>query len=120
MLSKKEKLIMYYILEKSGGKSTCLLTPLDLEYALQPKYSANNIEIQAILEGLVQEEYINLVNSDKNGELIYCITILTKGKSFNREQKNIKKSWSTAIVKTILLAVLSFIVGIILKAIFIK
>ena len=55
MLSKKEKLIMYYILEKSGGKSTCLLTPLDLEYALQPKYSANNIEIQAILEGLVQE-----------------------------------------------------------------
>lgn len=119
MLSKKEKLIMYYILEKSGGKSTCLLTPLDLEYALQPKYSANNIEIQAILEGLVQEEYINLVNSDKNGELIYCITILTKGKSFNREQKNIKKSWSTAIVKTILLAVLSFIVGIILKAIFI-
>lgn len=120
MLSKKEKIIMHYILNESGGKSTCLLTPLDLQHALQPKYSPNNIEIQGVLEGLAQEEYINLVNSDKNGELIYCITILQKGKAFVREQKNIKKTWSTAIVRTVLLAVLSFVVGLILKAIFSK
>lgn len=118
MLSRKEKVIMNYILRESSGKTTCLLSPLDLQHSLEPKFSANAVEIQSILEGLAQENYITLVNSDKNGELIYCITILDKGKAFNREQRNIKKSWSAAIFKTVILAILSFIVGLILKALF--
>ncbi len=109
---------MHYILQQSGGKSTCLLSPLDVKHALDPKYSTNDIEVQAILDGLSQENYINLVNSDKNGELIYCITILPKGKAFHREQSNVKKTWSIAIFRTIILAILSFIIGIILKSIF--
>ena len=118
MLSRKEKLIMQYILKESGNKDTCLLLPIDIEHAVAPRYTINQIESQALLDGLVQENYINLVNSDKNGELIYCISILPKGKSFHREQHNIKKSWISAVVKTVLLAILSFIVGVILKAIF--
>ena len=109
---------MQYIIKESGNRDTCLLLPIDFEHALAPKYSISQIEIQALLEGLVSENYINLVNSDKNGELIYCISILPKGKSFHREQKNIKKSWASAVIRTILLAILSFVVGIILKAIF--
>jgi len=118
MLSKKEKVIMHYILATSNGKTTCLLSPLDVQHCLQPKFSVNEIEIQALLEGLSQENYISLVNSDKNGELIYCITILPKGRAFNREQKDIKKTWTAAILKTVILAIISFIVGLILKAIF--
>ena len=118
MLSRKEKMLMQYILKESGNKDTCLLLPIDIEHALAPKYSINQIEAQAILDGLVQENYINLVYSDKNGELIYCISILPKGKSFYREQKNTKKSWAGAVVRTILLAILSFVMGLILKAIF--
>ena len=118
MLSRKEKMIMQYILNASSGKTTCLLSPLDVQHCLEPKYSVNNIEIQALLDGLSQENYISLVNSDKNGELIYCITILPKGKSFHREERNNKKTWTQAIVKTVLLAILSFAVGVILKAIF--
>lgn len=118
MLSKKEKMILQYILKESGKRDTCLLLPIDIEHAVAPKFNINQIEAQALLEGLVQENYINLVNSDKNGELIYCISILPKGKSFYREEKNIKKSWVGAVVRTILLAILSFVVGLILKAIF--
>ena len=51
-------------------------------------------------------------------EAIYCINICSKGKSFTREEHNIKKSWTTAVVRTVLLAILSFVVGLILKAIF--
>ena len=109
---------MQYILKESGNKDTCLLLPIDIEHALAPRYAINQIESQALLDGLVQENYINLVNSDKNGELIYCISILPKGKSFHREQHNIKKSWVSAVLKTVLLAILSFVVGLILKAIF--
>ncbi len=111
-------MIMQYILKESGNRDTCLLQPIDIEYACAPRYNINQIEAQALLDGLVQENYINLVNSDKNGELIYCISILPKGKSFYREEHNIKKSWGNAVVRTILLAILSFIVGVILKAIF--
>ena len=118
MLSRKEKLIMNYILNSSSGKTTCLLSPLDIQHCLEPKYIVNSIETQALLDGLSQENYINVVNSDKNGELIYCITVLPKGKAFHREEKNKKKSWSNAIIRTILLAIISFVVGIILKALF--
>ena len=109
---------MHYILSSSNGKTTCLLSPLDIQHAFEPKYVVNEIEIQALLDGLSQENYITVVNSDKNGELIYCITILSKGKAFTREQKNIKKTWSVALIRTIILAIVSFVVGIILKAIF--
>lgn len=109
---------MQYILKESANRDTCLLLPIDFEHALAPKYSVGHTEIQALLEGLVQENYINLVNSDKNGELIYCISILPKGKSFHREQKNVKRGWWNTIIRTILLAILSFVIGVILKAIF--
>ena len=118
MLSRKEKIVLKYILKESGNRDTCLLLPLDFEHALAPKYNFNQIELQGILDGLVQDNYINLVNSDKNGELIYCISILPKGKSFHREQKHVKKTWVGAVIRTILLAILSFVVGLILKAIF--
>ena len=110
MLSKKEKLLLKYILDVSKEKDSCLLSPDELIHAIEQRYSCNQIELQAFLEGLCQENYISVVNSDKNGKLIYCITILNKGKSFNREEKNIKKSWRNAIIRTVLLAVLSFVV----------
>ena len=109
---------MNYILNSSNGKTTCLLSPLDVQHCLEPKYNVNSIEIQVLLDGLSQENYINVVNSDKNGELIYCITILPKGRAFNREEKNIKKTWSMNIIRTLILAIISFIVTLILKAIF--
>ena len=118
MLSRKEKMIMQYILKECGTKDTCLLLPIDIEHAVEPKFRINQIEAQALLDGLVQENYINLVNSDKNGELIYCISVLPKGKSFHREQHNVKKSWVNAVLRTVLLAILSFVVGLILKALF--
>ncbi len=109
---------MKHLLTVCAEKDTCLLTPLDLCHVFDPKYTVKEIELQSLLDGLSQENYINVVNSDKNGELIYCITILAKGKAFVREEKNIKKTWGVAITRTIILAIISFIVGIILKAIF--
>lgn len=118
MITRKEKILMKYLLEVCGEKDTCLLSPLDLCHVFDPKYTVNEVELASILEGLSQENYISVINSDKGGNLIYCITLLSKGKAFVREQKNIKINWSVAITRTIILAIISFIVGIILKAIF--
>lgn len=118
MISRKEKILMRYLLQVCDDKDTCLLTPMELCHIFEPKYTVKDIELSSILDGLVQENYISVINSDKKGELVYCITILSKGKAFLREQKNIKINWSVAITRTIILAIISFIVGIILKAIF--
>jgi hypothetical protein len=118
MLSRKEKALMRYILKASGNKDTCLLAPLDIIYGVAPKFNWNQIEVEGLLDGLVQENYINLVNSDKNGELIYCISINAKGKSFIREQHNVKKSWVSIVVKSVITATITFVVGLILRAIF--
>ena len=114
----QEKILMQYILDNCVEKDTCLLSPIDIIHSFEPKYSIKQIELQSYIDGLVQENYISVVNTDKNGELIYCITILPKGKSFVREQKNIKKNWTASLIKTVILAVVSFVIGIILKAIF--
>ena len=118
MLTKNEKKLMQYILSECQEKDTCLLLPVDMMHYFDPKYNIKQIELQALIDGLVQENYISVVNSDKNGELVYCITILDKGKAFLREEKNIKKNWTMSITKTIILAIISFIIGIILKSIF--
>lgn len=109
---------MKYILEICGEKDTCLISPLDLIHSLEPKYVITEIELDHLLNGIVQDNYITLVTSDKKGQMFYCITLLAKGKSFIREQQNIKKTWRNAIFKTVILAIISFVVGIILKAIF--
>ena len=116
MLTKREKCLLNYILNETKDKESCLLSPEELIHALEPRYICNQMEIEALLDGLSQENYISVVNSDKKGKLIYCITILSKGKSFFREEKNEKKSVANAVIRTVLLAVLSFIVGLILKA----
>ena len=72
MLSKKEKKIMQYILEESGNRDTCLLLPIDFVHALAPKYNINYIELQALLDGLVQENYITCAGNCNTLQLLHC------------------------------------------------
>ena len=119
MLSKKERRVMQYIYEVSVQKNnSCILSPLDIAHAVQPKYDLKEVEINEIINGLVLDNYISVVYSDKNGKTVYCINLKQKGEAFERELKNKKKTWGMLITRTVLLAVLSFIVGVVLKTIF--
>lgn len=118
MLSKKEKMTMQYIFEKCKEKSSVLLTPEELCNNLSPKFDVQCIEMDEIINNLVLENYITMILSDKKGKPIYCISLDKKGESFERDIENSKKGTIKLIVRTIALAVLSFVVGLILKAIF--
>ena len=82
MLSKNEKIVMQYLYTKCIGKGTALLSGMDISTALYPSIDLNINEIDEIIKNLVLENYISVVNSDKNGREIYCITLNAKGKSF--------------------------------------
>ena len=118
MISKKEKVLMKYIFKKCEGKESVLISPEELENQLKPKYDVSRKELEQLVEGLVLDRYITMVLSDKNGKPIYCISLDKKGESFERDIENERKTLIKLVVRTILLAVLSTAVGVILKLIF--
>lgn len=118
MLNGKERKVMQYLYTTCMGKRSVLVDPNDILNYLQPKYEINNIELAEILNGLVIDNYIDIVNSDKNGKLIYCISLKAKGEGYEREVKNSKKKLYLLLTRTIILACISFAVTMILKAIF--
>ncbi len=118
MLSKKEKSVMNYIYSKCENQESVLISPQDIATACMDKYDLTNVEIDQILNGLVLDNYIDVINSDKKGKLVYCITLKQKGVSYKRDNEQRKKTAVMLITRTVLLAILSFIVGVILKSIF--
>ena len=70
------------------------------------------------MDDLYKDGYFDLIYSDRHGERVYCITLLNKGKAFFRGKKIFKRNLLFRVLVTLLLAVLSFITGLILKAIF--
>lgn len=118
MLNGKEKKVMQYLFTECSGKKSALIEPDDILNFLQPKYEINNIELDQILNGLVLENYIDIVNSDKNGKLVYCVSLKSKGEGFERERKNAKKNLYLTLTRTVILACISFAITMILKAIF--
>lgn len=118
MLSRKEKKVMEYLYKNCANKKSCLIEPDDILNYLLPKYEINNIELDQLISALVLENYIDAVNSDRNGKLIYCISLKTKGEGFERTRKNSKKRLYLIIMRTVVLACISFIITMVLKAIF--
>ena len=117
MLNRKEKKVMQFLYENCSGKQSCLIEPDDILNYLQPKFDVNNIELEQILSALVLENYIDMVNSDKNGKLVYCVSLKSKGEGFLREQQNAKKNLYIILTRTVILACVSFAVTLLLKAI---
>lgn len=118
MLNKKEKLVMTYIFNKCEGKESILISPDELLNFANSKYDLTISDINEIVDALVLENYITMILSDKKGKSIFCISLEKKGESFLRDLANSKKKISLLIIRTVLLAILSFVVGLILKAIF--
>ena len=118
MLNKKERKVMSFLYSKCKDRESSLIAPQEITNYLMPKYEINNIEVDQIINALVLDNYIEVIHSDSKGKLIYCISLKQKGSSFDRERKHRRKTNYMLLVRTILLAVLAFVVGIILKSIF--
>ena len=100
----------------NGG--TCLLSAKDIANNVYSKIDLSEYEVDEVVKNLIFDNYIDVVYSDKKGQTIYCIKLTEQGQAFARERHNTKVKASVLIIRTVLLAILSFVVGIILKAIF--
>ncbi len=117
MLSSRENKVMALLHTISGNKSAILISPTDLIKNLKVK-NLTEEKLDKTLGDLALDGYFDLVYSDRRGERIYCITLLDKGKAFGRSTKVMKRNLVFRIILSAILAVFSFVIGLVLKAIF--
>jgi hypothetical protein len=118
MLNKKEKKVMDFLFLKCKNKDSCLISPEEIDNYLMTNYEVTTQGVDQIINGLVLDNYIDVVHSDNKGKLIYCISLKTKGQAYERDKISSKKRLFLVIFRTVILACVSFIVGLILKALF--
>ncbi len=115
MLSAKESRVMITVLALRGEKTSFLLSPDDI---LATGVGVEREELEKILENLCSDGYFDFILSDRKGEKVYCISLTEKGKGYLRSVKELKRNVLLRVCLTAALAVMSFVIGVVLKAIF--
>ena len=119
LLDQKEKIVMKFLFDKCINKSSVLVPAEEIiKFSLGKKHSLSSYELEDIMNNLQKESYIDFVSSDSKKGLIYCVSLKNKGKFFLKDMKKQKRQNSFLVFRTIALAVLSFLIGLILKSIF--
>jgi hypothetical protein len=119
MLDKKEKIIMGYIYENCEKGKSRLFTAQDfINFTSTKKHILSLSELDEIMITLSKENMIDYVQSESKKGIIYCVSLKNKGYVFKKDLIKEKRYTSWIIIRTALLAVMSFIIGILLKAIF--
>ena len=118
MTSRKEKLVMNYLCKVCSGKKTQLVSPNEIAEALSNKAVLSVAEIDEILSSLSMDNYLDYVASDSKNGYYYCINLKKKGITFIADSKKSRKALGLLVLRSIFLATVSFVFGVILKAIF--
>ena len=117
MLDRLEKKVMMTLCVEMKSKDTILISPLDLLKMV----GVENLSIsrlEKIVRDLSTDGYFDLVYSDRRGETVYCISLMEKGKGYLRSETQRKRNLFSRLLLTIGFAIVSFLVGLILKKIF--
>ncbi len=115
MLSKLENRVMGAIYGKCRNKNAVLIEKNSLT-----QITGENSEekLDRIVNDLYTDGFFDLVYTERQGEKVYCITLTEKGKGYPREAKMVRRTLMFKLAITVGFAVLSFVLGLILKAIF--
>ena len=108
---------MTAICYKSKGKRSVLLSPVDIVEMAGLKIKDTS-RVDKIISDLSSDGYFDLILSSRHGERVFCIALTDKGKGFLRSEKMVRRNLMFRLMLSVGFAVLSFIIGLILKAIF--
>ena len=117
MLSRLESKVLISLIKASKERGAILISPIDLLKIVSAEHLTLS-QLETTLNNLSTDGYFDLVLSDRRGEKVFCITLLEKGKGYIRSESIEKRNLIKRFALTIGFAILSFLVGIILKKIF--
>lgn len=118
MLSAREDAVLTAVLHFCGGKDCTLITPQDLLASLKKREGFTEDRLERVLSALEMDDYLDIVYSDRKGERVYCVTLHAKGQGYFRSKQVQKRNLFFRIGVTVALAAVSFVIGLILRAIF--
>ena len=118
LINKNEKILMDIIIKKCENTDTCLVKPQELIDSFPAKNPTDEQKLNALLKSLELDNYFELINTDKNGEKVFCIILSAKGMGYTRQKAQDKKALYFKIGLAIGSAIVTFIVGMILRGIF--
>lgn len=106
---------LYTLCVETGS---CLCSPWDLLRQFPAEKRPSEEQTEKILHDLQSDGYINLIRSERKGEPMYVVTLRANGIGFLREKQQFKRSIFFKITLTVGGAIGSFLIGLLLKAIF--
>ena len=109
---------MKYLVKVCPKKRTCLVSPNEIAASLSKKFVLSVSELDEIMTNLSNENYIDFVVSESKMGYYYCVTLKKKGLSFEQDSKRQKKTFGLLVLRSLFLALVSFIFGLVLKTIF--
>lgn len=122
VLDRKEKIVMSYIFvncENGEKAKTRLFSSQEIVDVLaKRKYVVSTSELNEIMISLSKEGLIDFVQSESKKGSVFCVSLKEKGLLFKKDTQKERLHASWIILRTALLAVLSFVVGLLLRAIF--
>ena len=117
-LNKKENEVMNAVYELSSGKERFLVSPYELNAVLPAKGKYDEAVLGRVLRSLALDGYFELVESERKGEPVYVIHMREAGLSYRRQDYQRKRSILFRFGVAAAGAVVTFLVGIILRLIF--
>ncbi len=117
-LNRKENEVMNAVYELSGGKERFILAPYELNAVLPAKGKYDEAALGRVLRSLELDGYFDVVESERKGEPVYVIHMREAGLSYRRQDYQRKRSIMYRIALAALGAVVTFLVGFLLRLIF--
>ena len=118
MQERKEKLVLIFLCKMCDAKKTHLISPHDIAKAISKKIILSVSEIDEIMTSLSLQNYIDFVVSDSKNGYFYCVKLKKKGQTYLADSRKQRKALGLLVLRSIFLASVSFVFGLILKAIF--
>ena len=117
-LSKREDEVMNAVFTLANGKESFLVAPCEILALLSPKSGYDEEKLERVLRALELDGYFELTLSERKGEKTYVIHLRADGLAYKRTDVQRKRGLMIKIAITVGCAVLSFLIGVLLKAIF--
>ncbi len=111
-------MVMSYLCNKCQQRRTYLISPQEITQALSKRFILSVEEIDEIMVSLSNENLIEFVVSDSKKGYFYCVNLKKGGQTFNFDERKKHRTFGLLILRSMFLATVSFVFGLILRAIF--
>ncbi len=118
MLSKKENAVMSFLFSQCKNKGDCLISEQEIIIGVSHKVKLGENDLKKTMESLFQDGYIDFVYSDRKGEKMLVVKLLSRGNSYPRERVQQYRNVKFKIFWAVIGAGISFILGKILLYVF--